>query len=142
MNSIVRGYFRGYRITCSGKLPVSNVYIRHIKSPEPFRAAISAVRQPRALGIASDGALSTVTFKRLPARYGVVLMPLVLSIFMTAIVSFIATVKMVGLADNLLTLWLSAWSVSLLIAFPTLLVVLPIVRRIVALFVEPSSPQR
>jgi hypothetical protein len=74
--------------------------------------------------------------------YGVVLMPLVLSIFMTAIVSFIATVKMVGLADNLLTLWLSAWSVSLLIAFPTLLVVLPIVRRIVALFVEPSSPQR
>jgi hypothetical protein len=90
----------------------------------------------------SGGAMSTVKLKRLPARYGALLMPLILSLFMTAIVSFVATVKTAGLADNLLPLWLGAWEISLLIAFPTLLIVLPIVRRIVGFFVEPHSPQR
>jgi hypothetical protein len=85
--------------------------------------------------------MSTVKLKRLPARYGAVLMPLVLSIFMTAIVSFIATVKTVGMAEDIVMLWLAAWEMSWLIAFPTLLVVLPVVRRIVALVVEPHSPQ-
>jgi hypothetical protein len=79
--------------------------------------------------------------KRLPARYGTVVMPLVLSIFMTAVVSFIATVKTAGFAENLVTLWLGAWQVSLLIAFPTLMLILPVVRRVVGFFVEPASLQ-
>jgi hypothetical protein len=91
------------------------------------------------LKVASGGAMTTVKLKRLPARYAAVIMPLILSVFMTSIVSFIATVKTAGFTDNLLTLWLGAWEISLLIAFPTLLIVLPIVRRIVAFFVEPNS---
>jgi Protein of unknown function (DUF2798) len=90
------------------------------------------------LKVASGGAMTAVKLKRLPARYGTVIMPLVLSIVMTSVVSFIATVKTAGFADNLLTLWLGAWEVSLLIAFPTLLIILPIVRKVVALFVEPT----
>ncbi len=69
------------------------------------------------------------------------MMPLILSVFMTAIVSFIATVKTIGVSENIVALWLSAWQVSWVIAFPTLLVVLPLVRRIVALLVEPASTQ-
>ncbi len=78
--------------------------------------------------------------KRLPARYNGIIMPLILSIFMSGIVSFIATVKSVGFVDNLVGLWLGAWQISWLIAFPTLLVLLPIVRRLVALIVEPAGP--
>jgi hypothetical protein len=76
------------------------------------------------------------TFRRLPARYAGLLMPLILSGMMSAVVSFIATLNSVGFVANLLSLWLSAWSVSFLIAFPTLLLVLPIVRRLVSLLVE------
>jgi hypothetical protein len=85
--------------------------------------------------------MTRVGVRRLPARYGAIVMPLVLSIMMTAIVSFIATVKTLGIVENIVALWLSAWVVSWLIAFPTLLVVLPVVRRIVSLLVEPASAQ-
>jgi hypothetical protein len=34
------------------------------------------------------------------------------------------------------------WALSWIVAFPTLLVVLPLVRRIVALVVEPPAPAR
>jgi hypothetical protein len=78
--------------------------------------------------------------RRLPARYSAVLMPFLLSILMSGIVSFIATLKTVGLAGELVALWLGAWRVSWLIAFPALLLVLPIVRRIVAILVEPVPP--
>jgi len=78
--------------------------------------------------------------KRLPARYGTLLMPFTLSLLMSAIVSFIATLKSVGMVSNITSLWLGAWQVSFLIAFPALLVVLPLVRRFVALFVEPVVP--
>ena len=80
-----------------------------------------------------------MTFKRLPARYGALLMPLTLSLLMSGVVSFIATLKSVGPVSNLADLWLGAWQVSFLIAFPTLLVVLPLVRRIVSLLVEPEE---
>lgn len=79
--------------------------------------------------------------KRLPARYAAVITPLILSVFMSAIVSFIATWRAVGLPDGVAWLWLSAWKTSWLVAFPSLLVVLPIVRRITALLVEPAGPQ-
>lgn len=78
--------------------------------------------------------------RRLPARYGAVLMPLILSILMSGIVSFIATLNTVGFHYGIVGLWLGAWEVSWLIAFPTLLLVLPLVRRIVALLVEPAPP--
>lgn len=59
-----------------------------------------------------------------------VVMPLLLSVFMTCIVSLIATLRNVGLADGVATRWLGAWAVSWVIAFPTLLLVLPVVRRL------------
>ena len=79
---------------------------------------------------------STRVFRKLPARYAGVVMPFVLSIFMTCIVSAIATVRSAGLGEGTLTIWLGSWLLSWLIAFPTLLLILPLVRRIVALTVE------
>jgi len=62
-------------------------------------------------------------------------MPFVLTLLMTAIVSGISTVRVVGfqgLADH----WLGAWLWSWVIAFPVLTVILPFVRWLVSFIVE------
>ena len=42
----------------------------------------------------------------------------------------------VGLAPDFIRIWLGAWGLSWLVAFPTLLAVLPIVRRATAAIVD------
>ncbi len=74
--------------------------------------------------------------RKFPARYAGILMPLILSIVMSCIVSFIATLRAHGLSDFGLVGWLQAWGLSWLVAFPTLFLVLPFVRRIVGMIVE------
>jgi len=65
-------------------------------------------------------------------------MPLLLSIMMTSIVSFISTAYAIGLSPDLLHAWLTAWMLSWLVAFPVLLIVLPVVRRLTSLLVRPA----
>ena len=78
---------------------------------------------------------------KLPARYAAIVMPLVLSVLMTFVVSAISTLKSLGPTPAFVTTWPAAWAISWIVAFPTLLAVLPLVRRIVAFAVEapPSS---
>ena len=76
---------------------------------------------------------------KLPARYAAIVSPLVLSLLMTFIVSFISTLKSLGPQSDLPTVWLTAWGLSWLVAFPTLLMVLPAVRRIVGWLCEPPA---
>ena len=75
--------------------------------------------------------------RRLPPRYNAIAIPLLLSLLMTCIVSGIATVNSIGLAADILEKWMRAWGLSWVVAFPIMLFVLPVVRRIVAVFVEP-----
>jgi hypothetical protein len=75
-------------------------------------------------------------FRKLPARYAAVVLPLFLSCIMTCLISGISTLRGVGFAPGLLQLWLGSWGLSWLIAFPTLLAVLPLVRRLTAAVVE------
>ena len=63
-------------------------------------------------------------------------MPLILSLFMTFVVSAIATARNLGLVPAFPAAWMQAWGLSWLIAFPVLLLILPLVRRIVGLLVE------
>lgn len=76
---------------------------------------------------------------RLPARYAAFITPLVLSLLMTFVVSAISTLKSLGFTQQFLSTWPIAWGLSWLVAFPTLLFVLPVVRRIVGLIVEQPS---
>ena len=73
--------------------------------------------------------------RKLPARSAAWVMPLLLSLLMTFIVSLISTVRVAGLTLELPRLWLSAWALSWVVAFPTLLLVLPVVRRATAAIV-------
>ncbi|MBL8806931.1 MAG: DUF2798 domain-containing protein [Rhodospirillales bacterium] len=70
--------------------------------------------------------------KKLPARAGIVVVPMILAFLMSGI----ATVNALGISADLPGQIVRAWALSYLIAFPTAVVVLPIVRRIAALIVE------
>lgn len=73
---------------------------------------------------------------KLPARYAAIVMPLVLSVLMTFVVSATSTLRSLGPTPASLTTWHAAWATSWLVAFPIMLAVLPLMRRIVALAVE------
>jgi hypothetical protein len=72
----------------------------------------------------------------LNARYSAVVMPFFLSIIMTCVISLVSTLRGVGLVPGLLSFWLGSWGLSWVIAFPTLLVVLPLVRKVTFAFVQ------
>lgn len=78
-------------------------------------------------------------FRKLPAKYAGIVMPLLLSIFMTCIVSMISTLHGTGPKPGFFHLWMGAWGISWLIAFPTLLLVLPLVRKATAALVDMGS---
>jgi hypothetical protein len=75
--------------------------------------------------------------KKLPARFNVVAIPLVLSTLMSFIISGVSTWRALGLIEGFMGKWMLAWGFSWAVAFPTVLLLFPIVRKIVGLFVEP-----
>lgn len=76
--------------------------------------------------------------RKLPPRYASVVMPLILSCFMTCIVSLISTLKSLGWTTDVLGVWPAAWAISWLIAFPALLLILPLARKLTSVFVRPT----
>jgi len=81
---------------------------------------------------------SLSSFKKLPNRYTSIVLPFLLSVIMTFVVSIVSTLRSLGLEEFSLYVWMSAWVISWLIAFPTLLLVLPVVRKITAILVQPA----
>lgn len=79
---------------------------------------------------------SILGFPKLPARYAGIVMPLLLSILMTCIVSMISTLRGIGPVPHFFSIWLQAWGISWAVAFPTLLLVLPLVRKATAALVD------
>ena len=81
---------------------------------------------------------TTIAFgiPKLPLRYGALVMPLLLSILMTCVVSLISTLKSIGMSPQLGSKWLAAWGISWLVAFPILLLLLPVVRKATAALVR------
>lgn len=67
----------------------------------------------------------------IPARFSHLLFGLILSGLMTIVVSLISVLKALGLAEGFLMLWLTAWLTSWAVAFPLVLVLAPLTRRIV-----------
>lgn len=76
----------------------------------------------------------------MPARYAPIVFGFILSALMSFLVSGIATFRNAGLADSFINVWISAWLPSWLIAFPVVLVVAPIARRLVGMLVRAPAP--
>ncbi len=67
---------------------------------------------------------------RLKESAAEIIMPLLLSVLMTLIISLVTSIFSLGVVGFSADKWLSAWGLSWLIAFPTLLIVLPLVRKL------------
>ncbi|MDO9296318.1 DUF2798 domain-containing protein [Bradyrhizobium sp.] len=78
---------------------------------------------------------------KLPARYAAIVLPLVLSLLMTFVISGVSTLMSLGPTSAFVSTWPAAWALSWIVAFPTLVVLLPLVRRLVAFVVE-APPQK
>ena len=73
---------------------------------------------------------------KLPARALIFLIPFFLSLVMSGIVSFIRIVNALGLNSEIFAPWLSSWLLSWMIAFPTVLIVLPLAKKVSLFFVK------
>jgi hypothetical protein len=53
--------------------------------------------------------------------------------------SLVISIFNVGLVEGIITIWLKAWGFSFVVAFPTIVVISPIVRRLVNMVVDKSG---
>jgi hypothetical protein len=69
-------------------------------------------------------------------RFAPVVFGFVLSSLMSLLVSGVSTVRTAGVIEGFGKLWIGAWLPSWLIAFPVVLIVAPVARRIVGRLVR------
>ncbi|AXY61513.1 DUF2798 domain-containing protein [Acinetobacter sp. WCHAc010052] len=77
---------------------------------------------------------------KLPMKYMVWLMPLVLSCLMSGTISFANMLMNLGWIDGFLSRWFSTWMISWLMAYPVVLIFLPLVRRLMSLIIDTAPP--
>ena len=67
----------------------------------------------------------------IPKKYEMVLFAFLMSLFMAGFMSFIVTLINIGFVNGLVWKWLEAYWKAFLVAFPTIMVVVPQVKKIV-----------
>jgi hypothetical protein len=77
--------------------------------------------------------------KKLPPSYMRVALPLGLTLIMTFLVSGVATIRALGFAPGMFLKWMESWMFSWAIAFPTMLFLMPLVRRVLGRFIEDAA---
>lgn len=75
----------------------------------------------------------------IPARFEPLVFGLVLSGLMSFVVSGIATLRVTGLVAGFPGLWLGAWLTAWVFAYPVVLFVAPVARRIVSRMMDSSG---
>lgn len=78
-------------------------------------------------------------FRKLPARSMAYVLPLIISLMMSCIVSGVATFRSIGFREDFLHIWMTGWPVSWVVAYPVLMLVLPLAKNIAFLIVEKDS---
>ncbi|OTG96724.1 hypothetical protein B9T24_08400 [Acinetobacter sp. ANC 4654] len=73
---------------------------------------------------------------KLPAKWATVVMPFILSCLMSGIISFINMLRNLGWIDGFISLWLHNWMISWAFAFPIVLAILPLVRKVTGKLVD------
>ena len=59
-----------------------------------------------------------------------------MAFLMSGLVSFVVTMLNIGFVANLLSIWLRAWGPAFIVAFPSVIVVVPIVRKLTEVVLE------
>ena len=74
--------------------------------------------------------------KKLPASLHRFALPLGTSFFMTFLVSGVATWRALGAGPGVFRIWMVSWMISWAVAFPTMLIMMPVVRRAFAKIID------
>lgn len=75
----------------------------------------------------------------IPRKFEPVLFGFVLSGLMSLLVAGIATLRATGVGPGFLSLWISSWLTAWLFAFPAVLLVSPVARRVVRSLLIPEA---
>ncbi len=73
--------------------------------------------------------------KMIAKKYEMLLFAFIMGTFMSGFMSLVVTFINIGFIDNFIYFWLSAYWKAFLIAFPTILFVIPRVRKIVNILI-------
>lgn len=75
----------------------------------------------------------------LPASCAPLLFSLILSGLMSFLVSGIATLRAIGTGDNFFNAWVGAWLAAWFFAFPAVMLVTPVARKVVQFLIAKDS---
>ena len=59
-----------------------------------------------------------------------------MSFVMSCFMSLVISILNVGFVNNILYLWLKAWGFAFVIAFPTIILVSPVIRKLVSVVIK------
>lgn len=62
-----------------------------------------------------------------------------MSLLMSCIMSLVISIFNVGLVSNIIFIWLKAWAFAFTVAFPTILLVSPLVHKLVSLVLKEDN---
>ena len=69
-------------------------------------------------------------------KYEFVLFAFLMALFMAGFMSFIVTLINIGFVDGIVSIWFEAYWKAFLVAFPTIFVVVPQVRKVVSILIK------
>ena len=71
-------------------------------------------------------------------KHEMILFAFLMSLFMSFFMSFVITLINIGYIDGFYVFWMSAFWKAFLVAFPTIRIVVPQVRKLVSLLIQKS----
>ena len=74
--------------------------------------------------------------KLIPKKYMSYLISFFMALLMSCTMSLVIIIFNVGLIEGFVSIWLKAWGFSFIVAFPTVIVISPIVGKLVNLVIE------
>ncbi|MDO9116143.1 MAG: DUF2798 domain-containing protein [Polaromonas sp.] len=77
----------------------------------------------------------------IPRKFEPLLFGFFLSGLMSLLVAGIATLRAAGVGPGFLSLWLTSWLTAWLFAFPAVLLVSPVARRVVRSLLQPEAAE-
>lgn len=72
----------------------------------------------------------------IPAKYHHFTVGFLMALLMSCIMSLVISLINLGWVDNILSVWMHAWFMAFIVAFPVILVVGPLVRKMVTWIVK------
>lgn len=72
----------------------------------------------------------------IPRKFQKIVFSFFMALLMSGIISFSMSLVHVGIAKELIFIWLTSWPIAFIVAFPCIMLVSPIVNKLVALILE------